>query len=264
VTAPEQYTPRNFSALDVVAAAKRTADAILRANPLLNATVTSGLMQWRGNHVDSLGRAINFIWLGDFSPNDPTMGNIPQKGIVFRRDDSTSSGNTDADYAFALYDHDPGGGGLGLRQTLHFFSGDRKRLMTESRQGGQQWPEENVWLGPLGTDKLVWPGTNSSSFQTIWEGRMNVLGKNLVARSWHTGPGGAATEWKVQVEYSNGTIFATGPVHAYGVGVDGVEEDTIDVSAGRGETVTVRLMGRVTNGVGTARASVIAFRCFSP
>lgn len=258
LTSVEQYTPRDYSALDVVAAAKRTADAILRANPLTNAVISRGLMRWTGNHVTGSGAKIDHLWIGEFFPPDPTMGGVPQKGFSLVRDDST--GGTSA---FALYDHDPGGGGLGLRQTIHLESLDDQRLMSESRLGGQQWPEHPITMGPWGNDIGLWPGQATGSFDVLWHGWGNIVGRNLTAEYHCAGTGGAATEFKVRI-YPNGGPVVEGPPHAFGVGAQGTVTDTIDVSSMRGETRFIELLGRVTNAVGTARASVTSFRCYSP
>lgn len=265
MTSPEQYTPRSYSELDWIAAAKRTADAILRSNPLTNAVITKGLTQWRGNHVDINGDKVEYIWFGDFLPADSTMGGIPQKGVVFRRDDSTAASVDDGMLAFALYDHDPGGGGLGLRQTIHWGSLDGDRLMSESREGGQQWPQENIAMGPLPREKLDWvktPTVPDNAWWTLWEGRANILGNNVVARYWAATTNGAAGEFRLRVEGGGGDII--GPIRSLGVNTDFVFEDTVSVIADRGDTRTIRLEARTTNTTGFARMQCISARCYSP
>lgn len=262
MTSPEQYTPRNYSELDWIAAAKRTADAILRSNPLTNAVITKGLTQWRGNHQDINGDKVEFMWIGDFLPADTTLGGIPQKGIVFRRDDSTASGVNDGRQAFALYDHDPGAGGLGLRQTIHWDSLDGDRLMAESREGGQKWPEHPIPMGPWGNDTTKWPGASAGTFTTLWLGYANIMGNNLVAEYTCVTEGTASGEYQVEI-LPNGGPNVIGPVHALGAASQATYKDTIDVSAMRGETRQVRLMGRVTGGAGRAAATAWSFRCYS-
>jgi hypothetical protein len=262
MTSPEQYTPRNYSELDWIAAAKRTADAIMRSNPLTNAVITKGLTQWRGNHVDVNGDKVEFLWIGDFLPPDPTLGNIPQKGIVFRRDDSTASGVNDGRMAFALYDHDPGGNGLGLRQTIHWDSLDGFPLYREAREGGQDWPEHPVPMGPWGNDTSKWPGTTVGTATILWIGWGNIVGKNLVAEYTGAGEGSATSEYWVEI-LTNGGPPIVGPVHGIGVGAFTSFKDEIDVSSIRGETRQVRLYGRVTGGAGRAAASAWSFRCYT-
>lgn len=262
MSSPEQYTPRNFSELDWIAAAKRTADAIVRSNPLTNAVITSGLTQWRGNHVDINGDKVEFLWIGDFLPPDTTLGGIPQKGIVFRRDDSTAAGVNDGMTAFALYDHDPGGGGLGLRQTIHWGSLDGDQLWSESRVGGQSWPEFPIPMGPWGTSTSLWPGTTSGSFDVLWQGWGNIVGRDLVAEYSGQGEAGAACEFQVKV-FPNGGPSIDGPIHTL-VAAGANYKDTIDVTAVRGETRFIQLLGRVTNATGRASASVTSFRSYRP
>lgn len=262
MTSFEQYTPRNISALDALAAAKRTADQILRSNPLTNAVISHGLMKWIGNHVDVNGDKINFLWIGDFFPADTTMGGIPQKGIVMWRDDSTGSAVNDGRLAFALYDHDPGGGGLGLRQTIHMDSLDGKAILSESRLGGQQFPHLNIPMGFSGTDTGKWATADSASFFTLLEGFGHCVGTQLYARFWSQTQSTAAGEFRVTVTWSGGTI--TGTVFSQAVNTVTFREDTLDVSAARGEMLQVKVEGRRASGTGTVAAAPISFRNFTP
>lgn len=260
MTSPQQYTPREYTALDTVQAAKRTADAILRSNPLTNAVISHGLMRWTGNHLTGSGAKIDHLWIGEFFPPDTSLGGIPQKGFSLVRDDST--GGTPA---FQLYDHDPGGGGLGLRQTIHLESLDDQRLMSEARTGGQQWPEENIVMGPLPRAFTEWTGTPitpDNAWWTLWEGRANVLGNQIVARYWAASTSGATSEFRIRFEGIGGDVI--GPVRTLGAGLDGVFEDTITVSADRGFTRTFRLEARTTNLTGRARMQYISARCYTP
>lgn len=261
MTTPEQYTPRNYSELDYIAAAKRTADAILRTNPLTNAVVSRGLMRWIGNHVDINGDKINFLWIGDFFPADTTMGGIPQKGIVMWRDDSTGTSVNDGRQAFALYDHDPGGGGLGLRQTIHWSSLDGKNLWSEARAGGQDFPHMNVPMCATGSDTGKWAATDSTSFATILEGYSHAVGNSLYARFWSQTQSTAAAEFRVTVTYSGGTIVGT--LFSQAVNTVALREDTIDVAAARGEMLQIKVEGRRSSGTGSVGAAPISFRNFS-
>lgn len=259
MTSPEQYTPRNISALDAIAAAKRTADAILRSNPLTGAVVSHGLMKWIGNHLDGSGNKINFLWIGEFFPADTTMGGIAQRGISMVRDDSTGGQS-----AFALYDHDPGGGGLGLRQTIHWGSLDAKRLYSEARNGGQQWPQSNVAMGTVSNDIGDWTRTSvvaDNVWRTLAEGRVNVVGKHLIGRYWAATTGGCIGEFRVLVEGAAGDIV--GPTNPLGANLNTVFEDQLDVSSERGDTRVVRLLARTTNTVGAARIQIVSFRCYT-
>lgn len=259
MTSPQQYTPRDLSALDILQSSKRTADAILRNNPLTNARISHGLMVWVGNHVKTgSSDKVEFFWVGDFLPADTTMGGIPQKGVVMFRDDATGG-----QYAWALYDHDPGGGGLGLRQTIHLRSGDGKRMHTEARHGGMQWPQSDIYMGATGLI-LEWPSTDQGTFQTLSEGRVSVIGNHVVARYWAATSGGATGEWRVRVEGPSGDII--GPLRTLGVNANTAFEDQLDVSIGRGDTFPIRLEARVTNGTGPtgrARCAPISFRCYT-
>jgi hypothetical protein len=257
MTSVEQYTPRDLTALDVIGAAKRTADGILRSNPLTNAVVSHGLMRWTGNHVQGAGpNKIDFLWIGEFFPADTTMGGIPQRGISMVRDDSTGGQS-----AFALYDHDPGGDGLGLRQTIHWGGLDAKRLYSEARHGGQQWPQSDIYMGSTPAIIDQWAKHGGGSFATLAEGRVSVVGNHVIARYWAATTDGAAGEWRVRIETPSGDII--GPVNTLGVNTNTAFEDQIDVSSQRGDTRVIRLEARYTNATGFVRAMPISFRCYT-
>lgn len=261
MTSAEQYTPRNYSELDYVAAAKRTADAILRSNPLTNAVVSRGLMRWIGNHVDANGNKVNFLWIGDFVPADTTMGGISQRGVAMWRDDSTSVEVNQGRLAFALYDHAPGDGGLGLRQTIHVRSLDGKDLLNEARNGGQSFPRMPIPMGATGLP-ANWITTQNAAFHTLSEGQCSVVGKHVMARYWTGCTADATGEFQVVVEWAGGGT-ASGPVHAVAASTTPVFEDYIDVSAARGQTITVKIQGHRTSGAGTCYTAPIAFANFT-
>ena len=250
MTSAEQYTPREYSALDVVASAKRTADAILRSNPLTNAVISQGLMRWEGNHTDVNGDKVNFLWIGEFQPNDPTMGGIPQRGIVIWRDDSTASAVNDGVIAFALYDHNPGGDGLGLRQTIHVRSVDNDTLVQEARNGGLQFPHSTIpmYEGP-DTNRARWPSVTSTSFVTALEGYVSCIGNHVYARYWVSTPAATTAEYRVTASWSGGSV--TGATQVQGASIIALAEDTIDVTGARGQAdLQVKVQLRVASGPG--------------
>lgn len=259
MTSAQQYTPRDFTALDILGAAKRTADAILRTNPLTNAIISHGLMKWIGNHTKTASSdKIEFLWIGDFFPPDSTMGGIPQKGVVMFRDDSSGG-----QYSWALYDHDPGGDSLGLRQTIHLQSGDGRRMYTEARHGGLLWPQSDIYMGVTSNDITQWASCSvgAASFQTVAEGRVSVVGNHVVARYWAATTDGAAGEWRIRIETPSGDIL--GPTRSLGVNANTAFEDQLDVTLQRGDTRVIRLEARTTNSTGKARAQPISFRCYT-
>lgn len=265
MTSPEQYTPRSFSYLDWVAAAKRTADDIMAANPLTNAVISRGLMQWRGNHTDVNGDKVNFVWIGEFRPEDTTMGGIPQRGSVFWRDDSTAASVEKGTIAWALYDHNPGGDGLGLRQTIHSYSVDNNQLINESRSGGLRFPRMPVPMGPGGgASRTSWHQTTSTSMQTLSEGGCSGIGRHVYARYWSHNEGGVAGEFQVTVEWPGGS--ASGPVHSQGGGSASVSlrEDTISVPGSRGtDLMQVKIEGRVVSGASFVAVAPLAVQNFT-
>lgn len=261
MTSPQQYTPQSPTLLDEIASAKRTADQILRNNPLTNAVISQGLMRWLGNYLQPSGEPVNFLWIGEFLPPDPAMGK-PQKGVVLFRDDVTQG-----IYSFAMYDHNPGGGGLGLRQTIHLQSGDGIRLYEEARDWGLHYPQEMVPMGP--NDQLVsnWPGTPvtpTSNWYTLWEGRMNVQGSQLDYRFFCATTSGATGNFRVKIDAQDGQPDMFSTVYAVPVTSFLFVQGFLDVRIHRGRTVTVKLEAQDTNSTGRAHATVVAFRNYTP
>lgn len=256
MTTPDYYAPRAPSGLDVVGYTRRVVDAIHRNNPLTDAVVSRGLIKWLGNYTNEASPdKINFLWIGEFLPADPNMGGVPQRGFSLVRDDSRGGVS-----AVALYDSDVNAGG-GLRQQLLFTSGDKRRLAIESRSGGWTYPEELIPFGPVGNDTLRWPGTQSGTFATLWEGRVNVLGRHIAYRLFIANDNGAAGEFRVRLEAPGGDIVST--THAVGVDAQAVVDSSFLVASARGITCTIRLEGRRTNGAGTCRLSPMTVRCYS-
>lgn len=256
MTTPDYYTPRSPSGLDVVAYARRVVDALHRNNPLTDAVVDQGLIKWLGNYTNSGDpNKINFLWIGEFFPADTNLGGIPQRGFSLVRDDARGGIS-----AIAMFDSTPSAGG-GLRQQLFFTSGDGARLAAESRNGGWAWPAELIPLGPLGNDTLKWPGTQSGSFDTLWEGRVNVIGRHVAYRIFAANDNGATGEFRVRVEGPGGDLVST--THTVAVNVQEVLDSSFSVAAARGNTCTIRLEARRTNAAGTCRMTPITVRCYS-
>lgn len=258
MTAPSDfYAPRDPDYVDNIRYTQRVVDQILRNNPLVDAVVSKGLIRWIGNYISGPGPdKINFLWIGEFFPADPNLGGIPQRGFSLVRDDSRGGRS-----AIAMYDANPGGGG-GLRQCLFIGSGDGKRLYDENRNGGWGWPESNVWMGALGSDTSKWPGTTSGTFDTLFEGRLNVVGNQVAYRFFAATTGGATANYRLRVEGTGGDVV--GSTHSLGVNSSNVFDSTVDVSASRGNTVTIRWEAQRTNGVGIAASQCITTRCFTP
>ena len=254
------YAPRDQSAVEIIQYARRAIDEMARSNPLQNAVVSLGLIRWIGNYTNLTNPdKVNFLWIGEFLPADPTMGK-PQRGFSLVRDDSRQGAS-----AIAMYDPSPNLGGTGLRQVVIITSGDRKRLFEESRDGGQRYPEENVWMGMLGDSAQIWPGTTAGTFSTLWEGRVNVVGNKLRYRMFGYNDPGVSSEYRMRVSLDSGDV--NGPTHVAGAGVQGVLDSEVDVTAGRGTTVALRWEARATGGAGGAnktRSSPISVRCYTP
>src|SRR3954463_6681312 len=98
-----QSTPYPPSMVDNIAYAQDVVDKIMRNNPLVGAVIPNGLMKWYGNYTNPAGREVFFLWLGVFSPGDPTVGGKPRRGFSLVRDDGTPSS------ALALFARTPAG-----------------------------------------------------------------------------------------------------------------------------------------------------------
>lgn len=260
MTAPGFYIPLDPDYIDTIRYIQGVVEKIMRNSPLVGAAITRGLMKWYGNYdnaVPGTGK-INFLWIGEFFPADTNLpGSPPQRGFSMVRDDSRGGVS-----ALALFDPSPGAGG-GLRQILTLRSGDNQRLLEESRDGGQRWPEENIAMGPWGAFTVDWTGTNSGTFDTLWEGRANIVGNRISYRFGCATTAGAAAEYRMRVEGTPGGDVI-GTTHVLGVTTSAVFDDFVNVAAGRGGTYTVRWEGRRTNGVGEARATLVTARCHTP
>lgn len=259
MTQPSYYTPRTPSALDTVGYTQRVVDAILRNNPLHNAAVDSGLMKWFGNYQNTNGDTINYLWIGEFFPADPNLpGSPPQKGISMVRDDSRGGQS-----AFALYDHAPNSGD-GLRQTIHVGSGDGHQMFMEAREGGQEWPRNDISMYARDSDLALWPGTDAASFSAIYEGQVSIVGRFIRFRMWDACTGGAVGRFRLRVVDATGVnpdIIST--IHDLPANANGVFDSEVNVAVLRGGNATVFWEAARTNGVGKARTVPISITCYS-
>lgn len=260
MSAPIRYTPHSPDFIETLAYVQRVADSILRNNPLINAVISRGLMKWVGNHLDTNGNPISFFWVGEFLPADITLpGSPPQRGIVMFRDDSTNGA-----LAFALYDHNPGGGGV-LRQTIHLGGWNGERLFSESRNGGHEWPEGLIPMAPVGSDLLRWFGTdtNSPTWGGIYTGNYNAIGNFIHYTFGAACTNGAAGNFRLRVSSFVGDVFSA--THTLPVNGNNVFTGTVAIPADQlGFSHQLNLEGQRTNGVGEVRVSPYTIRCYTP
>jgi hypothetical protein len=256
VSSPQSYAPRDPSLIDNIAYTQRVTESILRNNPLTDATVSSGLLRWIGNYVSGPGPdMINFLWIGEFFPADVNLGGRAQRGFSLVRDDSRGGVS-----AIAMFDPNPSAS-PGLKQVLFITSGDGKRIFTESRDGGQQWPEYPAMVVPVDPIPANWPTTVSATFQTLAEGRVSILGNALHYRVWGATDTGATGEFRVRVVGPSGDI--SGTAHPLAANTNGVFDSSFDVSAIRGNTCQIIYEARRTNAVGNVRATPISVSCYT-
>lgn len=254
---PEYYAPRVPTLVDSTSYTNRLVDQIVRSNPLTDASVSGGLMRWLGNYTDGGGSPINFLWIGEFFPADPNLGGIAQKGFSLVRDDSRGGVS-----AIAMYDANPTAS-PGLKQTLFFTSGDGKRLMEESRDGGQRWPEVAVPMGVVGNSTAAWPAVNTTAaYAALFEGRFSVIGNQLYYRMFCATDAATPGTYQMRVEGPSGDLV--GPTHALAAATTAVFEGSVDVTSVRGLTLRAFWEGNRTSGTGNLRASPMSVRCYTP
>lgn len=246
----QQYTPRGSNIVDAIAETKRITEAALRANPLRNARIDDGLMQWRGNYAGGVANSGAYLWLGEFSPSDNVLKK-PQRGFILTRDDPNHTA------ALWMYDPDAGSRGPGnpLRQRVIMRDADNKSMLVEGRQGGLEWPWFPIPMYPAQSDnpgngaayRHAINGAQAGTWRTLWHGAGPMVGPNI---RWKADTNGTASQnvgVRFVITWDDNTTFtsggASGPIpqnltetHSF-AGQDKV---------GRG--MTVELQGNVLSG----------------
>jgi len=249
-----QFTPYPPSMADNIAYAQDLVDKIMRNNPLVNAVIPNGLMKWYGNYQNPDSSQVNFLWIGEFLPADPNMGNKPQKGFSLVRDDSTRSS------AISLYDGNPG---TPLKQTLSISSHDGQGMLLESHdQGGQAFPYQQIPTGRVDGLKSQYPQINSTSISPILEGRFSATGAQLHYRFWALTDSGVTGQ--VRIKVVNGATIITTPWTSIPSAGNVITDAFLDITSIRGvRDASVYVEGQVLSGVGNVYCSLIALSNFS-
>jgi hypothetical protein len=252
-----QSTPYPLSAMDNILYAQGLADQIMRNNPLVNAVVSRGLMKWYGNYQNPDGSPVNFLWIGEFLPSDPNLGNRPQKGFSLVRDDSTHSS------AINLYDKSPG---TPLKQTLTLGSADGQPMMDESRnQGGWSFPRVFFPVNGASYNLPAWPQINSGSRDIAW-GQVSGTGHLIDVQAWAITDAGVSATYTLRADDGAGHVVS-GPPHSFTGGVNNAWLDTLDISSMRGQKqITLYLNCNITaggGGAGNAYGLVQKASCYS-
>lgn len=258
MTAPQDsYAPKSPSLVDNIGYTQRVTESILRNNPLTDATVSRGLIRWIGNYISGGGPdKINYLWIGEFFPADPNLGGVAQRGFSLVRDDSRGGVS-----AIAMFDPDPTAS-PGLKQILFITSGDNKRIFSEHRDGGQQWPQFPVTVNPTGGNVALWPTTTAGTYSTLAEGKANILGNQLHYRVWAATDTGATGDFQVRVVTSGGDLVSA--THSLLANTNNVFDGFVNVASARGQTCQVFYEGKRSNAVGNVRGTPIAFTCYTP
>lgn len=253
-----QYTPWAPTVLDDVLYAENLADNIMRNNPLVNATVGTGLTRWLGNYVGPDGNKKALAWIGDLSPNDLNL-NRPQRAFVVLRDDPGTS-----QFAFAVYDHSPVLG-VPLNQTIHLQSIDSQTILTESRSGGVFFPRVQIPMGRTDGFYTQFPQTNNTaSYQQLMEGRMSGSGTQVHYRIWGLTDVGTTANMRVRVTDNFSNTFIS-PVYPIASGGSVVQDASMDITALRGvPDFNIYVEAQVTSGTGKVYVTTAAMSNYSP
>lgn len=249
-----QFTPYPPSMIDNIAYAQQLVDQIMRNNPLINAVVPSGLMKWYGNYQNPDSSPVNFLWIGEFLPTDPNMGNKPQKGFSLVRDDGSHSS------AISMFDGSPG---TPLRQTLTLSSWDGQSLLRESRaSGGTNFPRQQVPLGKTDGFTANYPKNNSTSSVAVCEGRLSGTGNTLHYRLW--GLSDAGVTGQIRIRVVDGSTVINGPWNAIPSSGNVIFDSTMDISGVRGHLdATIFVDAQVLSGSGFVYVTPIVVSVYS-
>lgn len=253
---PEFYAPRQPSLVEAVATNKRVTDALLRNNPLVNAAVNSGLIRWMGNYnTTGTSDKINFLWIGEFFPEDPNLG-VAQRGFSLVRDDPRGGRS-----AIAMLDPAPVPG-QPLTQVLRLTDGNGRALLTEARGGGAHYPAATPAWAPDGQAYAAWPGTNLAAESSVMTGVVSIVGRRLVGSIAGTTDSGTSGEVWLRVF---GATTRDSPRLTLGPGGLNALSIDLDVSAEVGlPAVELAVMARRTGGSGFVRGVPKRLACHTP
>jgi hypothetical protein len=244
----QQFTPRDTNIVDAIAETKRITDAALRSNPLRNARVDDGLMQWRGNYSGGVANSGAFLWVGEFSPIDGVLGKS-QRGFVLTRDDPK--------HAAALWMYDPAGSTANpisqpLRQRIFMRDADNRPFLEEGVKGGASFPWCAIPLFPAQSDS---PGSlayrhaingANGTFRTLWQGRAPMVGPFLKWHAFVTGTAGQVLAVRVVLTWSDGSTYTSSGLTGTVAHLDQVLDFSGQGKVGQG--VNVELQGGIVSG----------------
>lgn len=255
----QQYTPRSTDIVDAVAESKRVVDAALRSNPLRNAKIDDGLMQWRGNYAGGVSNSGTYLWIGEFYPLDNVM-NKPQRGFLLSRDDPS--------HARVLWMYDPYANQTNpvntpLRQLMSMHDADDNPIMRESRTGGLAFPHGRAPLLPMeqqfvdvgGGDFLplanATVATGSGEVTRLYSGSGSMTGHKVFVHGWSTNTGGIAYGIHCVVTFSGGFAY-TSPRQDYSGAVNWSFDFDFKPNDVVGQEFTVDIFGSgIGGGMGT-------------
>lgn len=247
----QQFTPRDTNIVDAIAETKRITEASLRSNPLRNARVDDGLMQWRGNYPGGVGNSGAYLWIGEFSPIDGVLGKS-QRGFVLTRDDPK--------HAAALWMYDPAGSTANpvtqpLRQRIIMRDADNRPFLEEGVKGGRSFPWCPIPLFPAQSDG-VGNGTNyrnavnaaqAGVWRTLWQGAGPMVGPFIRWKAFITGTAAQALAGRIIISWDDATSFTSSPVSLF---IPAQLSQTVDFSGTDrvGHGFTVELQAQVSSG----------------
>lgn len=260
----QQQTPRQTTLVDAFAEQKRITDAIMRSNPLLDARIDGGLMQWKGNYYNkSHDNSDYFLWIGEIVPMDAVLDK-PQRGFILLRDDPDGQG------AITMYDPwaaEANATDQPVRQVLALHDADGRGMLVEDRWGGVGFPWGHIPLLPQIFDQegtTVRPAINGAKQgenRQLFYGVGSMIGNSVYLQATCNSTGPTYRFW-VEIEWQNGDTFTSQNFEGSGFLNIDEEWDFRDFPERRFGWVKVEIWGTHTAG-GDEWSWMVPKECFS-
>jgi len=248
-----KYTPRQSDMVDAAAAATRIAEQQMRSNPIENAVVTKGLTRFVGNYGS------DFAWFGEITPYDLNLeddfgNNMPQRGIVFVRDDPQHNS------AFAMYDWNPQVG-VPLRQRVSMHDADGKVVYEEGAAGGRGFPDQPLIMYQRETIDAAGVSVGADTIQ--YSGAGNLTGRRVDFQASWAAVGTVTVSAYLKLQGGGVTITTPTVVQS---GAQNFLYDSIDVGTIFDATDFINIEWHAWRSAGTGTFFPRIYRCrtYSP
>lgn len=220
---------------------QRQIDEVRRARSLENASISNGGLTVKGGGGIRLKAPDGTpIFVMHSNPDNPRPDGTPQPEVIIRRDDGTA----------ALAMHDPLPNQDGYNQALRWFDPTGNEIVADdmTSRTGLALP----WMpAPLYPARYTdWPGTDSGTFETLWQGFIPKINPKLRLYFTHTSDvAGTTGEVRVTV---NGTQIGSTAAVGFVIASAQLDETT---SAAIHDVLDVQIQARRTAGTGLIRVS---------